>query len=109
MKAKYLTLIGTALTLLATGNVAVAQTSNSPAEIKLSPEGMRILCERFPLNSRCNGNGAAPTSTPAPMEEATPTTPTDTTAPEEMTEPSAPTDTTAPEEMTEPDTDSPGQ
>ncbi|MDP5338917.1 MAG: hypothetical protein NWQ28_10135, partial [Nodularia sp. (in: cyanobacteria)] len=65
MLGKYLTLIGTALTLALTTNVAVAESSkspvaesdslsiNAPTEIKLSPEGMKILCERSPLNSRC--------------------------------------------------------
>jgi hypothetical protein len=65
MKGKSLTLIGTAMTLALTSNVAMAQSSKSllaessdssmgsAAEIKMSPEGMKILCERFPLNSRC--------------------------------------------------------
>ncbi|AFY48737.1 hypothetical protein Nos7524_2923 [Nostoc sp. PCC 7524] len=67
---KSLTLIGTALTLAITANVSVAQSSkspvaqsigssaSSPTEIKLSPEGFKILCERFPLNSRCAGGQA---------------------------------------------------
>ncbi|WP_414528887.1 hypothetical protein [Nodularia chucula] len=70
MKGKYLTLIGTALTLALTTNVAFAESSkspvgesdslsmNAPTEIKLSPEGMKILCERSPLNSRCPGGTA---------------------------------------------------
>jgi hypothetical protein len=59
MKGKSLTLIGTAISLAFSGNVAMAQSSNSttsaPTEIKMSPEGMKILCKRFPLNSRCPG------------------------------------------------------
>ena len=81
MKGKYLTLIGTALTLAFTANVAVAESSkspvtesnslsmNAPAEIKLSPAGMKILCERSPLNSRCPGGTAliTPTSGTIPV------------------------------------------
>ncbi|MBD2296905.1 hypothetical protein H6G06_26365 [Anabaena sphaerica FACHB-251] len=67
MKGKSLTLIGTAMTLALTSNVAMAESSKSlfaessnssivsPTEIKMSLEGMKILCERFPLNSRCPG------------------------------------------------------
>lgn len=70
MKGKYLTLIGTALTLALTTNAAFAESSkspvgesdslsmNAPTEIKLSAEGMKILCERSPLNSRCPGGTA---------------------------------------------------
>lgn len=77
MKGKSLTLIGTAITLALTTNVAVAQSSKSPidesssssitspTEIKLSPEGMKILCEHFPLNSRCPGGTAINSSTPS--------------------------------------------
>lgn len=64
MKGKSLSVIGTAIILAFTSNVAMAQSSESllaesdssvgsAAEIKMSPEGMKILCERFPLNSRC--------------------------------------------------------
>ncbi|WP_071190823.1 hypothetical protein [Trichormus sp. NMC-1] len=83
MKGKFLTLIGTALTLALTTNVAMAESSqspvseessssstNSPTEIKMSPLGMKILCERFPLNSRCSGgtaiNSTIPTGTTVP-------------------------------------------
>ncbi len=73
MKGKSLTLIGTALTLALTTSVAVAESSkspvaesdslsmNAPTEIKLSPAGMKILCERSPLNSRCPGGTALAT------------------------------------------------
>jgi hypothetical protein len=65
MKGKSLTLIGAAITLALSSNFAMAQSSKSPlaessessvsapTEIKMSLEGMKILCERFPLNSRC--------------------------------------------------------
>ncbi|MBD2387352.1 hypothetical protein [Cylindrospermum sp. FACHB-282] len=77
MKGKSLTLIGTAITLALTSNVAVGQSSKSPidessnssitspTEIKLSPEGMKILCEHFPLNSRCPGGTAINSSSPS--------------------------------------------
>lgn len=59
MKGKFLTLVGTAITLAFTSNVAMAQSNDSstsaPPEIKMSLEGMRILCVNFPLNSRCPG------------------------------------------------------
>ncbi|NES99600.1 MAG: hypothetical protein F6K62_18130 [Sphaerospermopsis sp. SIO1G2] len=58
MKREFLTVVGTAITLAFTSNVAMAQSHNSssaPTEIKMSPEGMRILCLHFPLNSRCPG------------------------------------------------------
>jgi hypothetical protein len=88
MKGKSLTLIGTAITLAFTSNVAMAESStspftestnssiSSPTEIKMSLEGMKILCEHFPLNSRCPGgtpiNANAPT-----VPSAVETTPTE--------------------------------
>ncbi|WP_414548061.1 hypothetical protein [Anabaena sp. CCY 0017] len=99
MKGKFLTLIGTALTLAFTANVAVAESSkspvtesdslsmNAPAEIKLSPAGMKILCERSPLNSRCPGGTALvpPTSgtIPVPLLDGN-TTPDTTNTPETL-------------------------
>jgi hypothetical protein len=89
MNAKYLSLIGTALTLALTTNAAFAESSKSPivesdslsmnpaAEIKLSPEGMKILCERSPLNSRCpEGQALVPPtsgSTSVPLLDSNPT------------------------------------
>ncbi|MBD2569520.1 hypothetical protein [Anabaena lutea] len=104
MKGKFLTLIGTALTLVLTTNVAMAESSqspmseessssstNSPTEIKMSPLGMKILCERFPLNSRCPGgtalNSPIPTSTTEPA--ATPAE--SGTSPESTIVPAVPT------------------
>ncbi|MGD1914060.1 MAG: hypothetical protein ACFB2X_25445 [Rivularia sp. (in: cyanobacteria)] len=78
MKGKFTTLIGTALTLALSSTVAVAQSTKFPdrnfqnleenietaesneslvaaADEELSPEAMKILCMRFPLNSRCEG------------------------------------------------------
>ncbi|MEH2460295.1 MAG: hypothetical protein V7K34_23865, partial [Nostoc sp.] len=122
MMGKSLTMIGTALSLALTANVAVGQSSKSPiaqsssdstsapAEIKMSPEGMKILCEYFPLNSRCpNGTAvtpSAPSSTTVPAE-TTPnktTTPESTPAPGSMTPPgsSTPESTPAPGSMTPP-------
>ncbi|MFM5982837.1 MAG: hypothetical protein ACKO9I_20440 [Sphaerospermopsis kisseleviana] len=92
MKGKSLTLIGTAMTLALTGNAAMAQSSESllvessdssmgtAAEIKMSPEGMKILCQRFPLNSRCPGgipldrNFLSPVSSPETNLQTNPQT-----------------------------------
>jgi hypothetical protein len=92
MKGKSLTLIGTAMTLALTGNAAMAQSSESlllessdssmgtAAEIKMSPEGMKILCQRFPLNSRCPGgipldkNFLSPVSSPETNLQTNPET-----------------------------------
>lgn len=87
MKGKFLTLTGTALTLALTSNIAAAQITKFPElsqqqtettaktpEIKLSPEGMKILCEYFPLNSRCQGtssNTTTPDSTTTPAPDST--------------------------------------
>jgi hypothetical protein len=80
MKGKFLTLVGTALTLALTSNVAVAQStkfliaqqsqpssgsSSSAPEIKLSPQGMEILCKYYPLNSRCANNAGATQQSPS--------------------------------------------
>ncbi|MEB3218198.1 MAG: hypothetical protein VKN72_18480 [Nostocales cyanobacterium 94392] len=88
MKSKFITLIGTALTLALSSTVAVAQSNKFPnqdlpsgetttetsepsadgsnmvaaSEEKLSPQAMEILCVRFPLNSRCEGKAEATTS-----------------------------------------------
>jgi hypothetical protein len=71
MKGNSLSLVGTAIFLALATHVAMADTSpTSPTEIKMSPEGMKILCEQFPLNSRCSGgtaiNPIAPSSTTVP-------------------------------------------
>ncbi|MEM9925419.1 MAG: hypothetical protein AAF915_16975 [Cyanobacteria bacterium P01_D01_bin.50] len=97
MKGKFTTLIGTALTLALSSTVAVAQSTKFPnrdfqnfeettetsesneslvaaADEELSPEAMKILCERFPLNSRCGGTND-PTNSPEETtteEEITP-------------------------------------
>ncbi|MBF2015844.1 MAG: hypothetical protein IGS23_11715 [Rivularia sp. T60_A2020_040] len=88
MKSKFVTLVGTVLTLALSSTVAVAQSNKFPerdfpssetttetsepsadgsnmvaaAEEKLSPDAMEILCVRFPLNSRCEGKAEATTS-----------------------------------------------
>ncbi|PLZ86465.1 hypothetical protein [Fischerella thermalis] len=118
MKGKFLTLTGTALTLALTSNIAAAQITKFPElsqqqtettaktpEIKLSPEGMKILCEYFPLNSRCQGtssNTTTPDSTTTPAPDSTTPAPDSTTTP-------AP-DSTTPEDTTpSPDSTSPTQ
>jgi len=100
MMGKSLTLIGTALFLALTTNIAGAQSSkspiaqsssdsstSSPTEIKLSPEGKKILCEYFPLNSRCGGGTAVTPTTPGSTTVPTETTPSQTTTPDNTTTP----------------------
>ncbi|MEA5515119.1 hypothetical protein [Nodularia sp. UHCC 0506] len=96
MKGISLTLIGTALTLALTTNVAVAQSiksrvaesknlsMNAPTEIKLSREGMKILCERSPLNSRCPGGTALIPPAPNPDPMSVPLIDSNTTTPETL-------------------------
>ena len=126
MMGKSLTLIGTALSLALTTNIAVAESSKSPiaqsssestsapTEIKMSPEGMKILCEYFPLNSRCPGGtaltpSAAPGSTTAPAETTPSTAPGSTTVPAETTPSNItpPDSTPAPGSVTPPDSGTP--
>jgi Domain of unknown function (DUF4168) len=83
---------------------ALAQSTEEPAaapeEFKLSAEGFKILCEHFPLNSRCEGGQAVeqPTavpSSPAPRESINPGTssePSFPPAPSMAPEPSEPSD-----------------
>ncbi|WP_414562599.1 MULTISPECIES: hypothetical protein [unclassified Anabaena] len=107
--------MGTALTLALTTNVATAEVK----EIELSPEGLEILCEASPLNSRCPGG--TPLSPRAESdsltEEETPTkpgatTPGSSTEPEIITPAPAPgtlNNSTEPETITPaPDTTIPG-
>ncbi len=51
-----------------------AQTSATPAEKPLSPQIMKILCERSPLNSRCAGGSGSPGSASTPATPAAPPT-----------------------------------
>lgn len=86
MNGKYLTLIGTALTLALTSNVALAQSSkfetaqsggqsggqstSSPGEVKLSPRvDKKKFCTDFPLNSRCQGEAASTPSSSGSSSE----------------------------------------
>lgn len=57
MKIKVFSLsLAGAVLAAAGGNGVLAQTAQYDAQlIKLSPEAEEILCERFPLNSRCAG------------------------------------------------------
>ncbi|BAZ05555.1 hypothetical protein [Calothrix sp. NIES-3974] len=97
MKGKYLTLLGTALTLALSSNVAMAQSTKFPelqkenkeettpsAERELPPDVMEILCKNFPLNSRCPGGSTA--STPS----VTPRTPDASPRPESIEIPTNP-------------------
>jgi hypothetical protein len=72
---KNLLVMGAAGASLLVSFPALSQTSGSqtsgespaPGEIVMSAEGMKILCEMFPLNSRCPG-GEQPTSAPPASE-----------------------------------------
>jgi hypothetical protein len=86
VKAKYLTFFGTALTLVLAGQAAIAQSPTPTTEIELSPEGFKILCERFPLNSRCGGTNAPASAPVAPSAGESTTTESDDT----MTRPAGP-------------------
>lgn len=52
--------------------VAQDSSPSSGSEIELSPEGLEILCERFPLNSRCGGTDGSgelsPRSSPGSLD-----------------------------------------
>jgi len=128
MKSKFVTLIGTALTLALSSTVAVAQSNKFPnqdlpsgeattetsepsadgtnlvaaAEEKLSPQAMEILCVRFPLNSRCEGKGETTTSPENTNTEEV--TPPDNTI---ETTPGAPLPGTTPEGEVAPSDDAP--
>jgi hypothetical protein len=72
---------------------ALAQSTDSspseteaPEEFQLSAEGFKILCENFPLNSRCQGGGGEQPS-------AVPTTPRESLNPGTSIEPSSTPDT----------------
>lgn len=72
MNTKVQIAFGLSLISVLQGGVALAQSGTSA--IKLSPAAQRILCERFPLNSRCPGGSsvsAAPASGSAPAAPAT--------------------------------------
>ncbi len=108
MKAKYLTIICTTFALAVTGSVALAQTSTETKtpEIELSPEGFKILCERFPLNSRCPG-GTTSSTTPSTGTSDTTTTPESSPSPNPTAPDPATPETTAPgTSETPPPTDS---
>ena len=98
MKEKYLTIICTAFALAVTGSVALAQsgTETKTPEIYLSPQGFKILCERFPLNSRCPGGVSLTTpstgTTTTPETQSSPNP----SAPDPGTTDVPPTDTTSP-------------
>ncbi|WP_088241666.1 hypothetical protein [Calothrix rhizosoleniae] len=55
MKGKFITLITTSAILVLTSNLAVAQTTEQNQPKKLRSDVMKILCEKSPLNSRCQG------------------------------------------------------
>jgi len=76
---KSLLVMGAAGASLLVSLPALSQTSGeptTPGEIVMSAEGMKILCQVTPLNSRCSG-GERPTAVPStsePRESAAPPT-----------------------------------
>lgn len=81
MKTNALTLVGTAIALAVTSSAAFAQstgTTSSPAEIVLTEEQTKLLCEIFPLNSRCAGAGKLDVITPSGTTQPSQTTPSQT-------------------------------
>jgi hypothetical protein len=102
MKLKFLSLLGATFAVVLSSSAVLAQEAGQqPPEIQLSPEGKKILCEKFPLNSRCPGGQpltGVPTGTEAaPAPDATmpsePGTAPDATMP---SDPGAAPDTTMP-------------
>jgi Domain of unknown function (DUF4168) len=78
-----------------------ASETTAPEEFQLSAEGFKILCENFPLNSRCQGgSGEQPSAVPetTPRESLNPGTsePSMPAAPSLSPAPETPEDTTSP-------------
>ncbi|MGJ3250962.1 MAG: hypothetical protein ACFE0J_07505, partial [Elainellaceae cyanobacterium] len=63
------TLIG--VTSVASAGVLLSVPAEAQSEITVSPEGLEILCERFPLNSRCMGDVSPETGIPPRVEPST--------------------------------------
>jgi Domain of unknown function (DUF4168) len=104
---KNLLVMGAAGASLLVSLPALSQTSSestAPGEIVMSAEGMKILCEVTPLNSRCQG-GEQPTATPSssePQELVTPPASTEPQTTEPETTPSTSPQLSAPDETTPP-------
>lgn len=83
VKTKYLTFISTAFALLISSSAVLAQSTSAPSEIKLSSAAKKILCARFPLNSRCQASSTTSPSKPPSDNSVSPgvsTSPTEPTA-----------------------------
>ncbi len=65
MNTKTRIALGLSVLSVFTGGVALAQSSQNSGEIKLSAAAQKILCERFPLNSRCSGSPSDSMAAPA--------------------------------------------
>jgi hypothetical protein len=126
MKGKYFTLIGTALTLALSSNIAVAQSTKFPElqadketrissqDKELTPDVIEILCKKSPLNSRCpggtavkpvsgdSGTGAPAVNPPESETQVAPPPEVPTSAPEATPPASAPEVTPAPDSGTTP-------
>ena len=99
---KNLLVLGAAGASLVVSLPALSQTSSestAPREVVMSAEGMKILCQVTPLNSRCPG-GEQPTAVPSvsePRESAAPPASLEPqTTPSISPQPSAPGETTSP-------------
>ncbi len=68
MNLKTQVALGLSVLSLVSGGFALTQSSVKAKEIKLSAAAQKILCERFPLNSRCAG-GASSAVTAAPADK----------------------------------------
>jgi hypothetical protein len=55
--------------------IAQDSTPSSGSEVQLSPQGLEILCQRFPLNSRCSGAAESGELTPRSQPGSLDTTP----------------------------------
>jgi uncharacterized surface protein with fasciclin (FAS1) repeats len=73
MKIKARVALGLSLLSILPASLALAQSSAPSREIKLSAAAQKILCERFPLNSRCAGNASQSTPSPIASETSTST------------------------------------
>ncbi len=103
---KNLLVMGAAGASLLVSLPALSQTSSgstAPGEIEMSAEGMKILCEVTPLNSRCPG-GAQSAGVPSTSEPRQSTTPPASTPPSVLERRTAPTSPqlSAPGETTPP-------
>ncbi|MGJ3244895.1 MAG: hypothetical protein ACFE0I_02325 [Elainellaceae cyanobacterium] len=56
------------ITGIASAGILLSAPAKAQSDVKLSPEGLEILCERFPLNSRCMGDASPEEGIPPRVE-----------------------------------------